>query len=1318
MRWTKAQKKVIDTRDKNLLVSAAAGSGKTAVLVERIINMISEGENPLDIDHLLVVTFTNAAAAQMRDRIGKALDKKLLDNPNNIHVRKQASLLQSAYITTIHSFCLNIIRNYFHMIDLDPSFKIADESEITLMKSDIISDVLEKRYEEGEEDFHMLIESYSCSKSDLPVEELVLSLYNFAMSNPWPKAWLGKIQESFKFETLEDMNNSPWMKELLNYVSVVLNDLELKNKEALEICNETDGPSAYIPALLSDRELIGGLKTEVAYEGFAKAFTDISYARLSSKRQEVSQEKKDKVKALREEVKKGIKDLNAQFFFQPPEEMLDDLKSVSKVMDVLSELTLDFMEAFASKKEEKNLIDFNDLEHFALGILVEDKEGKIVPTKAARELSEQFDEILIDEYQDSNLVQETILKSISRENDGSYNRFMVGDVKQSIYKFRLAMPEIFIDKYKRYGTNDQDDKGNNNLTQRIDLDKNFRSRKVVLDFVNTIFDQIMTEPIGGVVYDDAASLKYGELYEELIKDDTSEQSNGAEDNNEIRQRDDTERNNELEQNNSSTMENIQERVSRDVELILVTEEELDGDIHKDNNGGIEDKDNRSYAKNKGNEDKSEIIEDEDEIQYSKKELEARAVAKRIKELVDPDNGLILFDRDNLTHRPAQLKDIVILLRTMSGWSEVFVNTLMQEGIPAYADTGTGYFQTVEIMTILNMLRIIDNPRQDIPFAGVLYSPMVGLTSDDLASIRLIDKKGTIYTASLTYAEDGSNEELKKKLKDFLDKLHRLREMVKYTPIHEIIQKVLEMTGYEYYVMAMPGGDRRKANIDMLISQAVRFEKGSYSGLFHFIRYIEKLHKYDVDFGEASTSGEQENTVRIMSIHKSKGLEFPIVFVGGLSKQFNMQDQRRSIVFDVEYGVGPDYIDVENRTKVPTLLKKVIQKKTQIDNLGEEIRVLYVAMTRAKEKLIMTGYLKKLENLYIQKDFSFFELASVKSYIELVLPAMNNRFDDTMKIKVIGKQDIISTEIAKQAFLNHDYEDLKKDIDTGVRDESIQKEIKDRLGFEYPYSDDAKYRVKLSVSELKKLGQFVDDEDSEKLYEEQPDNKIYTEITSKDMLSEDTYNIASYDMEHEKLDNEIISDKDTSLLSDDQYIPDFIRGTQEEISGTDRGTLYHKVLELLKPYKVHNMKDLRAELDDMVLDGHISKDDIARLNLKNIYTFTQSNIARRISKAEKDGKLYKEKQFVIGVEASDVYPDRDDSQELILIQGIIDVFFEEDGELVLLDYKSDIVQDENQLIDRYKVQLIYYKKALEQILDKKVKEMVIYSLYLGKEIIVE
>lgn len=1321
MAWTEAQRKVINTRNKNLLISAAAGSGKTAVLVERIISMISEGEHPIDIDHLLVVTFTNAAAAQMRERIGKALDKKLLQEPDNLHLQKQISLLQSAQITTIHSFCLNVIRNYFHRIDLDPSFKMAEESETTLMKSDVIGDVLERWYEEGREDFHEFIESYSHSKSDLPVEDLILQLYHFSMSNPWPKEWLDKIQGAFSLETLHDMESSVWMQELLGYVAVVLSDLMYKNEEAIRICNEPDGPAAYLPALLSDREILNRLKETDNYRKYSGLFPAISYDRLSSKKEEgVSQYKKDRVKELREEIKKGLKDLTNQFFFQSPEEMLKDLQAVKGVMLVLFELTKDFMEEYSAKKEEKNLIDFNDLEHFALNILVEEKDGIKVPTRAAMELSEQFDEILIDEYQDSNLVQETILKSISREAIGLSNRFMVGDVKQSIYKFRLAMPELFMEKHKTYDTKDSLITGAINHNQRIDLDKNFRSRKEVLNTVNATFKQIMTEPIGGVVYDEAAALKYGGQFEELIPDgsDDIEADTGtvseAEGNEETGIRDD-----------------FQNRMSYQVELILITEEEAA--VQDKGSMEVMDQEDRTMAESipesgsHGTEEytgRTTSSEGQEEEVYTKKELEARAVALKIKELVDPDTGLMLFDRDTLTHRPSVYGDIVILLRSMAGWSEIFVNTLMQEGIPAYADTGTGYFQTVEIMAVLNMLRIIDNPRQDIPFAGVLYSPMVGLTATELAMIRVADRKGCLYQAAVTYVQEVSDGKIKKKLADFLELLTLFRDMVKYTPIHELIEEVLEKTGYYYYVTAMPGGERRRANIDMLVNHAVRFEKGSYSRLFHFIRYIEKLTRYEVDFGEASTSGEKENTVRIMSIHKSKGLEFPVVFVSGLSKQFNTQDQKSNIVIHADYGTGPEYIDSKLRTKVPTLLKKVIQKKIQMESLGEELRVLYVAMTRAKEKLIMSGYIKSEEEIR-GKDFTFFELASSKSYLDLVLPAMvnhksynheDNHEDNLPSITIVNKIDLMQAEVTKQIFLQAGEEELDSIRPEQIFDSYAREEIKTRFNYLYPYQKATGFKSKMSVSELKQLGQFIDEEQSVILYAEG------TPYSEKDPYPEGnpypgriTYpernpypegiiyaEGSPYPEEKERTEMEQLT------------IPDFIRGEKAITSGTDRGTLYHRVLELLDLTNVTNREELVRELDRQVQSGKLKESEVKKLKLDYINKFINSDIAGRMRKAKDSGRLYREKQFVIGIKASEIRKDLD-SDEMILIQGIMDAFFEEEEEIVLLDYKSDIVESGEQLKERYQVQLHYYRKALEQILKKRVKEMIIYSLYLGKEI---
>ncbi|MDF2542644.1 MAG: hypothetical protein K0S47_2362 [Herbinix sp.] len=1246
MGWTKEQQKVIGIRKKNVLVSAAAGSGKTAVLVERIISMITEEENPTDIDHLLVVTFTNAAAAQMREKIGNAIEKKLMAQPDNLHLQKQMTLLPGAMITTIHSFCLNVIRNYFNMIDLDPSFKMADEAEITLMKSDVVAEVLEQYYEEGREDFHAFIESYSHSKSDTPVEELILQLFHFSMSYPWPEQWLKEKQKAFEVSDLEDLNQTKWMKELLQYVKIVVADLYKRNEEALEICNDFDGPAAYVPAIESDRELLMQLLNINQYDKYYQAFSSLSFARLSSKKEEgVLPDKKEKVKSIREDIKKALKDVTGQYFFQEPQEMLQDLIGVKQVMAVLFELAQEFMKAFARKKEEKNIIDFNDLEHFALKILVEEREGEHHPSQAALELYEHFDEILIDEYQDSNLVQETLLKSISGERVGLPNRFMVGDVKQSIYKFRLAMPEIFMEKYATYAVEDFNEEGSPNLYQRIDLDKNFRSRAVVLHGVNAIFEQIMKQSVGGIDYNDEASLKPGADYDET-----------------------------------------EERAAKDIELLLVTEEEL-----QMNSSDVDTQMEESDSSN-GSVGEATVSEDEDELNYTKRELEARLIARRIKELINPDTGMLTYDTDRKCYTPATYRDIVILLRSMSNWSEVFVNILMQEGIPAYADTSTGYFHTIEISTILNLLRIIDNPRQDIPLAGVLYSPMVGLTGTQLSMIRASDRKAGMYQAIKTYLVEGSDEPLKVKLESFLNQLQSFRDKVNHTPIHELLLMVLDQTGYYYYASAMPAGDRRKANIDLLVSHAVRFEKSSYSGLFHFIRYIEKLHKYEVDFGEAVTVGEQDNTVRIMSIHKSKGLQFPIVFVGGLGKSFNTQDLRSKLVLHAEHGAGPEYINLENRTKVSTLLKKAIQKKVQIENLGEELRILYVALTRAKEKLIMTSYLKSVKEC-MQKELSYFDIVSAKSYLDWVLPSMLNKISsdgkegkdiraDGMAIKIVQKSDFVKEEAGKQLFLQKDREELQAINPAEVYNAKFREEIKTRFEYHYPYKKEAGLKVKMSVSELKKLGQFVDEEQSEVLYH--PSVKT----------------------------SEVDLQKEKSIIA---TIPSFI-SQKETITGTDRGTLYHKVLELLDLTKVFGKEDVGEELHRMIVEQRLREEDISKLNINHINTFVQSDIAERMLRAQELGKLNKEQQFVIGLKASEVSEDFD-SSELVLIQGIIDVFFEEEDELVLVDYKSDIVSDgqEELLQKRYKVQLEYYQKALEQMTSRKVKEKIIYSLYLGKEI---
>lgn len=1249
MEWTVDQRKVIDLRNRNILVSAAAGSGKTAVLVARIISLISEGDNPIDIDRLLIVTFTNAAAAEMKERIGKAIDEKVRQNPENAHLQKQMTLIHSAQITTIHSFCLNTIRNHFNTIDLDPSFRIAEEAELVLLKSDVLSDLLEEHYDKGEEAFLNFIESFSSGKTDEPIEDLVLKLHQFSMSYPWPKEWLEEIKETFLISSIEEMKNMPWMKSLISYIQIMLLDLCKKCEDEIALCEEIDGPKAYLPAIRDDYEQIKRLSEVSDYEEYEKLFMSFSFSRLSSKKEAgVSDEMKNRVKAMRDEVKKTINDMKKNFFFQSSEEMLSDIMAMKDAMMVLINLTTEFMEAYAKKKEDKNIVDFSDLEHFALKILTNKVNGKEVPSDAANELSEYYEEIMIDEYQDSNYVQETILKSISKERFGKGNLFMVGDVKQSIYKFRLARPELFMEKFNTYSTKDVDDSEILNKNQRIDLHKNFRSRSVVLDSINFIFEQIMTEKLGNILYNHEAALYPGADFGPYIKGE-----------------------------------------SEDTEIIVVPldDEGEDGES-KDSESIIKDYDSKE----------EKALEEE----YTGKELEAKVIAKRIKELTDSTNGLIIYDKEKKINRIATCSDIVILLRTMSGYSEVFIDTLQAEGIASHADTQTGYFQTLEIRTVLNLLRIIDNPRQDIPFASILRSPMVGLTSDDLALIRITKRKIPMYEAVKNYLALEKEDAITNRLTEFMKKLEKYRNWVSYLTIHELLIKVLADTRYYDFISAMPSGAKRKANVDMLLERAIRFEATSYTGLFQFVRYMEKLNKYDIDYGEAKIVGKEDNTVKIMSIHKSKGLEFPIVIVAGMGKNFNNQDSRGSVLIHPDLGLGPDFLDHTLRVKGPTLVKKTIQKLIVLENLAEELRILYVAMTRAKEKLILVGGLKKLEDKLSkwsnvltreEKQLLYYQISSASTYFDWIIPAtmrhrgfsslleecnirdnQNHHLYHSDARMVIKKQKLgtfIDNESAIQTFKNMNKDELLNWDNTAVYNEELRREIEEAMEYVYPYEIEANIKAKLTVSELKRLGQSELEDYGEPLIKAGKEDK-------------------------------------------EEEVPSFI---EKKVSGVDVGTLYHTVLEYLDFDTINNPLDINNALLGMVEKNKIKLEEYHSLDVNKIYQFTQSNIAQRMKRAKKDGKLYKERQFVMGIKANEINPLLK-SEELVLVQGVIDVYFMEDGEYVLLDYKTDAVNPKNGaniLKKRYSVQLDYYEKALTQITGIKVKEKIIYSFGLNQEI---
>ena len=1285
--WTKEQQKVIDLRNRNILVSAAAGSGKTAVLVERIITMITDKEHPVDIDKLLVVTFTNAAAAEMRERIHNAIEKKIDEEPDNLHLRKQGTLVRNAQITTFHSFCQNLIRNHFNEIDVDPAFRIGDEVELKLLQSDVLDQIFEEHYERDEETgeykdpaFLELVECYSSGKSDEGLRELLLQLYTFAMSYPWPEKWLLKQKDNFSLSSLEEMEETEWMQLLKEYVNRMVEEALVKNTEALNIVRSPSGPYMYEDALISDREYLERLESADSYEEKFLAICGMEWKRLSTKKDvDIDLDKREDAKKLRNESKDIIKKLQPQFFFQEPAMMLEDMQKLEVPMSKLVDLTLELKHAYDAAKEEKKVVDFNDLEHFALKILVREEDGELKSTEVARMYSEEFTEILVDEYQDSNAVQETLLNSISKEAFGlGQNRFMVGDVKQSIYKFRLARPEIFMEKYENYSLEDSD-------YQRVDLSKNFRSRGIVLESVNAIFEKIMKKDLGKVEYDASAKLYVG---------------------------------------NTSFPEEA--RGMDKTELLLF---DAEGE---------------------------EVNEEEDtateEKRFSKRELEAKMVAKRIKELVDKENGLQVVDKKTGELRGCEYGDIVILLRTMSGWSDVFLEELKNQGIPVYTETRTGYFSTFEIRTMLQFLKVIDNPRQDIPLAAVLRSPIGNFTAEDLAKMRKVYQEGDLYDTLEAYSECAEDYEkknidfdLSRHAVSFLEMLSYFRKMVSYTPIHKLLEEIYEKTGYYEFVSVMPGGSQRRDNLDLLLQKAIDMEATSLSTLFHFNRYIEKLHKYEVDFGEAVGADANEHAVQIMSIHKSKGLEFPVVFVSGMEKQFNNQDARSKIVLDLDLGIGPDVVDYEKRTKMPSLIKKTIQKVNVLENMGEELRVLYVALTRAKEKLIMTGYVEKSDDAieswhedYVS-DMSYVVRSSARNYLDWVAPVAMEGVTH-FEVRWFSWKDIIQSEVVKQVQAMLKKEELKQWNVEQVYDEKLKDKLEERLNFSYPYENERTVKSKLTVSELKRMiyleeenmgqlefqNELVQQEEKQKLQSElaQAEEKQELQIEPIQVEEKQGSKIGQAEEKNKKSQNEqgqslekTEGEQEQKVLqiADQIPLPEFLKDTEETFTAADRGTIYHKVLELLPIKQVKTNADAKRILNHYVEQGILTEQEIKLVVPGRIVKFAKSNLASRMAAAKEKSRLWCEQPFVIGLPAREVKKEWD-SEEMILVQGMVDAYFEEEDGLVLLDYKTDWVKTEEELIKRYHSQLEYYQKALEQITGKKVKEKVIYSLVLGKEIL--
>ena len=1277
--WTSKQQEVIDSRNRNLLVSAAAGSGKTAVLVERIIQMISEGDRPLDIDQLLIMTFTNAAAAEMRERIGAAVEQKLKERPEDEHLWLQAALIPQAQITTIDSFCLNIIRSHYNSLDIDPAFRMGDEGELSLLRGDCMGEMLENCYDEADAEFARFVEHFGRGKSDRGIEDVILQAWQFSQSYPWPGEWLASCQKELEEESILEMEESPWMVFLMEDVARQMEELSGQLGEALQVCLEENGPLAYEPMLISDRskiEAIGRAAATGSFEALYNSLQNMSFGRLASIRsKDIDGDKKAFVSACRDRVKKAVAKCRELYGQQSPEEVVESMRGTRTVIRELLRLTGMFDQAYRDAKRERNVLDFNDLEHLALEVLYEreetgDGEETVFrrPSQVADELSRQYEEILVDEYQDSNYVQEALITGISRERSGHPNVFMVGDVKQSIYRFRLARPELFMDKYETYSR----ERG---PRQMIELQQNFRSRESVLTSVNDVFYQIMTKNLGGITYTPETALYPGAKFEEVSGKTVLDPEADA------------------GKSGSREAAPVSLKAGTPTELLLV-------DTGADTLRQL----------------------DEDSLDYTAKELEARLIAGRIRQLVSEDQGILVWDKSRGGYRRARYGDMVILLRSMSGWSEVFVNVLMNEGIPAFAQTRTGYFNTVEVETILSLLSVVDNPMQDIPLAAVMRSPIVGMDDEEMAWMMAVYKRNSkkgqdrgVYGAWKLWLEEGwitvglsgipvkTAHSISFKSRRLSVLMERLRGEARHLPIHELLYRVYRESGYYDYVSAMPAGETRRANLDMLVEKAAAYESTSYKGLFHFVRYIEKLKKFDTDFGEASVAGEQDNTVRIMSIHKSKGLEFPVVFLAGLGKRFNKQDAYGQILLDADLGAAADFLDLELRVKAPTLKKQALKRRTELETMGEELRVLYVAMTRAKEKLIMTAADKSLENkLGKWKDIPLSQgqlpytiLASANSCLDWLLMAQPAIPASHMEMRQIQVKDLIGEEITRQIIRKMKKEDLLNLDGKRVYDAAFGTRLREVLEYEYPYESDIGLYAMVSVSELKKQSQIGRTEDA---------------------IGTDSGNLEGIALGELKA---LTGSRDMTGSGPGES------GEQKKTVSAGpnraalRGTAYHAVLEHIHFHEIHGLAEVKPVVDKLLEGGFLDQEAHDFINPKVIWNFLSSPLGKRMAKAQSEGRIHKEQQFIIGIPAREM--GLGDSDELVLIQGIIDAYLEEEDGLVLIDYKTDHVpegdpkQGAKMLAERYRVQLDYYERALIQLTGKHVKERIIYSLALQMSI---
>jgi ATP-dependent helicase/nuclease subunit A len=1217
IKLSEKQEAVVSHRNKNMLVSAAAGSGKTAVLVKRIISLITDEKDPTDLDRMLIVTFTKAAAGEMKERIRKELDEIIAKGDADEHIRSQSVLIHNARISTIHSFCSQIIKSYFYQIDVDPSFRTVEDAERSLMMNDCAKEALKSAFDSEDKDILDFAAAYSTGKSSGRIIEYIIKAYDKLSAQAWPDVWMDNALKWWDTDSADELLKTPEMRGIVEKTVDELEFFKARAEKNLEIALSPGGPSKYVKIMESDVKILDTLAKAEDYLELKELFESALFEELPRGKAPEGEDKqlRGRLGASHNEIKNAVKKIKEDYFSADIDGILSENRICRRHIRAFFRLLKEFSVLYAEKKRAKNLMDFNDLEHFALKILLKrNADGSIERTEAAKEIAAGIDYVMTDEYQDSNDIQEYILSAVSGNEDGINNRFMVGDIKQAIYGFRNASPEIFMKKYSEYKCGDGG-------SEAIDLHDNYRSSKEVIDTLNFLFERVMSRRLGGVEYDDDQALHKGERPDKKRK--------------------------------------VSDRTTE----ILLLDEKEEGSEESDLNSG-------------------------------KDEAEAVLIASEIRKLMTVSDG-------SVPENALKYSDIAVLVRT-GAQAERFSRILQKEGVPAYAQSKSGYFDTTEVALMLNYIRVLDNPLQDIPLASVLFSPITGCTAEELAKIKINKKDGRFYEAVLEYAASGEDKKLAEKLKAFFELYNELLEMSRYMSVSELINEIYTRTGYRSYAAAMPGGSRRAANLDMLLQRASAYEKTSYSGLFNFIRYIEELKKDEEDMGEANLFSEKSDAVSIMTIHKSKGLEYPVVFLSGCARQTKSKGASEAMLIHKEMGIGIDAVDFEAGKKKTTVYKNLIKDALTEESKSEELRVLYVALTRAKEKLYITAVTdleKLIKKVLEQKESGLAKLNyrtvyNSNSFIEIILNAFSDhkmfepavhwagRYDekfsfdgDYIKCRVISAAELERQKDIYGNMLVENLDMLPKAGNTKIFDEGMHKLLKEIDAYRYPYEMNESIPAKASVSDIKRMHLFSSDEQT------------------------------GFEAEKEE---EIIP-----------YIPAFIAEKQEESTGAARGTAYHKFWKFFDYGKLTEcaggglyeaVKQMAEELQEKNL---LSRDEFNSIYISDFVRFAGSPLGKRMAEAFKAGKLVREQPFTALMPPESVDPSWKDGEDII-IQGVIDAYFEEDGGYVLVDYKTDYVSDGtgDELIKKYRAQLEIYADVLEK--DKKhVKEKIIYSTHLQK-----